>query len=93
MLPEAVCVGFICASIKANCRALSQAWIGHARRCIGAGDRHAANSPSRNPLADLSDKITCCGAGICRIIFIKGGFRSSSNIGDEARSIMAFSRE
>jgi len=43
-LAEAVCIGLIRASIKANCRALSQAWIGHARRRIGAGDRHAANS-------------------------------------------------
>jgi hypothetical protein len=43
-LPEAVCIGLIRASIKANCRTLSQAWIGHARRRIGARDRHAANS-------------------------------------------------
>jgi hypothetical protein len=43
-LPEAVRITLIRASIKANCRTLSQAWIGHARRRIGARARHAANS-------------------------------------------------
>ena len=42
--PEVDCIGLVRAPIKANCRALSQAWIGHAQRRIGAGDRHAANS-------------------------------------------------
>jgi hypothetical protein len=86
-LPEAVCITLIRASIKANCRTLSQAWIAHARRRIGARARHAANSAGLPMLPSQRIGIAIGGlGGSIQAFGIRPGFSSDTGRFRDRRS-------
>src|SRR3984893_14207043 len=86
-LPEAVCISLIRTSIKANCRTLSQAWIAHAQRRIGARARHAANSAGLPMLPSQRIGIAIGGlGGSIQAFGIRPGFSSDTGRFRDRRS-------